>query len=432
MFQRKRVNLIVLSIACLPAQAAAVLSYSAVDLGTLGGTYSYAHAINSTGQVVGYSSTAGDAQQHAFLYSTNRMVDLATLNVFGGFSLGLGINDEGDVTGASYTPQHDSHAFLYAAGAMTDLGTLGGRYSTGFGVNASAQVTGGAYTRQTDAGPGQYEAFLYSRGAMISLGTLGGTYSAGYGINAAGQITGYAAVDDGATHAFLYSGGTMKDLGTLGGTSATGQAINSAGQVAGFASTAGDVAYHAFLYSEGIMTDLGTLGAPLGSFGSIAYSVNDRGQVVGYSDTAENTEKHAFLYSDGVMYDLNSLLASAIPTILVAAYGINDSGQIVANGADQHAYLLTPSNRGVAEPGSLALLIAAIGGFVALPWGNRRISVARSVSSPVVRGIQTRPIDQATLLAQPIRLHRMNDAKARSEPLVGRTRRGSDRAAVLF
>src|SRR5215207_10175943 len=49
------------------------------DLGTLGGTNSYAYGINDSGQVVGYSDTANSGP-HAFLYdSTNGMKDLGTL-----------------------------------------------------------------------------------------------------------------------------------------------------------------------------------------------------------------------------------------------------------------------------------------------------------------------------------------------------------------
>ena len=48
------------------------------DLGTLGGTYSWAFDINDRGQVVGYSGTAA-GDQHAFLYGDGAMTDLGTL-----------------------------------------------------------------------------------------------------------------------------------------------------------------------------------------------------------------------------------------------------------------------------------------------------------------------------------------------------------------
>jgi probable HAF family extracellular repeat protein len=39
-----------------------------VDLGTLGGSYSTPVAVNASGRVVGYSTTAGDAASHAVLW----------------------------------------------------------------------------------------------------------------------------------------------------------------------------------------------------------------------------------------------------------------------------------------------------------------------------------------------------------------------------
>ena len=49
------------------------------DLGTLGGTYSFANSINNHNLVVGSSNVLGDAGSHAFLYTDGRMTDLNSL-----------------------------------------------------------------------------------------------------------------------------------------------------------------------------------------------------------------------------------------------------------------------------------------------------------------------------------------------------------------
>src|SRR5690348_4355014 len=60
------------------------LRYAVKGLGTLGGTESFAMALNESGQVAGYSRipVEGDNTFHAFFYSNGTMTDIGT---FGGF-----------------------------------------------------------------------------------------------------------------------------------------------------------------------------------------------------------------------------------------------------------------------------------------------------------------------------------------------------------
>jgi len=82
---------------------------SIIDLGTLGGDFSVASAINARDQVAGYSRLASGAT-HAFLWEDGRMTDLGTLS--GVDSLAFGINARGQVVGTSNTASGDSHGFL--------------------------------------------------------------------------------------------------------------------------------------------------------------------------------------------------------------------------------------------------------------------------------------------------------------------------------
>ena len=166
----------------------------------------------------------------AFLYSNGAMTNLGTLG--GAFSYAVGINSTGQVVGGS-TSSGNEYAFLYSNGAMTNLGTLGGAFSQANGINSSGQIVGWAANST-----GNQNAFLYSNGAMTNLGTLGGTTSIANGINSSGQVVGWADNSAGSQNAFLYSNGVMQNLNNLLGsasseytlTSAVG--INKNGQIA--------------------------------------------------------------------------------------------------------------------------------------------------------------------------------------------------------
>jgi probable HAF family extracellular repeat protein len=299
-----------------------------------GGGTSYAYAINSGGQVVGYASTSGSSgNNHAFLWSSGGgMQDLGTLG--GALSYANAINAGGQVAGYSSTGSN-SHAFLWTSGGgMVDLGTLGGSASYANAINAGGQVAGYSYTSSST------HAFLWSSGVMKDLGTLtGGGVSYATALNAGGQVAGYSSTGTGYHHAFHWSsGGGMVDLGTLGGNSSSAHAINATGQVAGYSTTSSG-ANHAFLWtSGGGMQDLGTLG---GSY-SFAYALNASGQVVGTS--AKSVGSTAFLWNAGKMHDLNSVAPAG--WTFNDARGINDLAQVVGYGFNSgsgsyEAYRLT-------------------------------------------------------------------------------------------
>ena len=98
---------------------------NATDLGTLGGSESYAWGINDAGQVVGYSTTAA-GPEHAFITGRNGvgMTDLNSLvTVPGGAALtgAEGINNHGQVAViGSLIPEPETYAMLLAG-----LGLLG-------------------------------------------------------------------------------------------------------------------------------------------------------------------------------------------------------------------------------------------------------------------------------------------------------------------
>jgi chitinase len=299
------------------ATAQPVPSYAVTDLGTLGGDC-IPLDINLRGQIVGTCRPSSDPEQ-AFLYTGGAMTALGTLG--GSYSLANAINQVGDVAGDAQTAGGLQHAYLWRAGVMTDLGTLGGATSQANGINSRRQLVGWAYPAS-----GTNHAFFFSNGVMIDIGaTLEGA-SVATDIDELGRVVGYSYTSTQVSRPFRWIAGAVSDLGSLGGNTGGANKINLFGAIAGWSSYANNVARPVIFSGSGIV-DLGSLGGQ----GGAAWGINDFGLAVGYSLTG-NGRWHAFVYRDGNLYDLNDLIPPDSGVELTAATAIDDFGRIVCKG----------------------------------------------------------------------------------------------------
>lgn len=90
-----------------------------VDIGSFGGPYTEARALNNAGMVVGYSTRANDVPgqsfSHAFLYRDGMMVDLNDLVAKRGLWTvrdAVGINDAQQIAAHACTEHGDCRAVL--------------------------------------------------------------------------------------------------------------------------------------------------------------------------------------------------------------------------------------------------------------------------------------------------------------------------------
>jgi probable HAF family extracellular repeat protein len=179
-----------------------------VDLGSLDGTCSEAHAVNRAGTAVG-GSCAGNRAMHAVVFHPGASIEDLTPD---GYGMAEAISDSGYVVGRSGTD-----GFLRAPdGSMRNIGSLpGGTMSWLLGVNDGGIAVGTGYvpsyfaqgdTHQGEVGQAP-RAAVWMRGRLWDLAYMTGRddlrlYEA-YAINGSGQIVVQGFLPDADGYAFL-------------------------------------------------------------------------------------------------------------------------------------------------------------------------------------------------------------------------------------
>lgn len=204
-----------------------------VDLGTFGGSHSFAKAVSADGAVVVGHAHATNWHSRAFRWTAaTGLVDLGTLG--GPHSLATAISADGAVVvGTASGASHPNRAFRWtSATGMQDLGTLGGATSFGEHVSDDGSVVAGNAT----FGPSSaLHAFRWTAATgMVDLGTFGGLQSFATALSADGSVVVGRANSTLSLigRGFRWSAATgLVELGTLGGPSTTPEALSADGAI---------------------------------------------------------------------------------------------------------------------------------------------------------------------------------------------------------
>ncbi len=359
------------TLALLTALVAAGLAHGAIkyditDLGPSAPGDSFGLAINSTGQVAGYSTPANT---RAFRYTVGGSMVGLTSPGTGDASIGNAINDSGVVVGNTNTSPGGKRVAAVATGnALVPLGTLGGLTGNALGINNGGTIVGTSTIDATANSP-THAFYTTKSGSTYTLHDIAGgpRESIATAINNSGWIVGQYRFMEGLPYvAFLYisvgqPGAQLTPLYTLpGGTTSGASAINTKGDIVGYSEVKigqgifGQIQTHAFCLptkDTGMggftLNDLGVF--PGGSY-TYARGINDSGLIVGFGDVVSNgmVTTHPFITTSPSrvgLSDLNNYIDPESGWELNYAYAINNAGQITGQGLNPegkfHAFLLT-------------------------------------------------------------------------------------------
>jgi probable HAF family extracellular repeat protein len=351
------------SLAQAPAGLPTPAAYTLIDLGTLGGSFSSAAAVNNKRQVVGRSwrndlpeclgSEEDRPCEYAFLWQGGQLTDLGHAQPNGLRTYPTAINAKGVVVGFEELPAPAgdnfsvllNRPFVYLSGVFQTLPLLSGK-DTAEGLALAVNVKGVATGFSQEDNRAQtlvtWTDGVVERGAVDK-----GVYRRGLGINKQGTIAGWQYLPNSfrPSNAFVQQRGKVVNL-SAADTEIWSEAmdINDAGLVVG---NQADAAFRSGFATEWRL-EKGAwvnrrIGALKGHDHSTLNRVNNSGVSVGYSEDSANGIQRAIAVFDGQLVDLSALLQLS-PAVLTNATGINDLGDIVGearfNGGPPHAFLL--------------------------------------------------------------------------------------------
>ena len=252
------------------------------DLGGLpGGGYAVARKVNDRGQVAGLAQTAG-GQDHAVFWDDAGITDIGTLG--GTRSFAQDLNDSGVVVGSS-DAKRGSRAFTWTKpGGFVDYGNFNTQdplLNAGFnGINNHGLAVGTAFRllepfRAVVADP--------DKQSLIDYSPPGRSHSMANAINDHGVIVGYSNRGPDPIQAAIFHGpDDFTQLGTMGLEESWAEDVNNAGDIVGAAFDP-NVGLRAFLYRDGQMHDLTRLLPEESGWDELMFAtgVNDNGVIVG-------------------------------------------------------------------------------------------------------------------------------------------------------
>jgi probable HAF family extracellular repeat protein len=306
--------------------------YRIIDLGTFGGTFSRANAINNRGEVVGEANDARDSDPQAFYWTGDRMWSIAP--GFNGYGTAVAINNNSQVVGSLYPSGADpDRLFLYDIRS----GSLSFPLTPGYAddINDAGQILAAR-----PAASGFLSAVILG-GAGTDLGAAFGAAFDGKAMNAAGFVVGGPAQPPNHLNGYLYGDRQFEPIS--GSNGFYGNAINNDNNLAGFIR---EQTPFFGIRARAAMRERNRTVHVFGSFfvngDATASAINSHEQIVG---TERGNGAIPFLIENGRMTNVNALLPPGSGWQLLEANDINDRGEIVGMGrinGENHAFLLTP------------------------------------------------------------------------------------------
>lgn len=332
-------------------------SYTAVDLGTLGGSASRALDINEAGEIVGLSETS-DGDVRGFIWSGGEMTSVAADQISQTFAVDEDIAGTADVGGT----------FQAVRFSGTETVNLQAPGSFSVALDTRERFAAGVYV-EDDA----FQPFVYDGDTgFAALPVPDGSGGQAVAVNLDGLVAGYSL----SGQALLWSGGTatnlgpgraysISDRGEIVGSSneravmwafdgtqtvlgenpdfAEAYGINGDGDVVGSSLLVTDTTQTASsVAKEGTPTAWATTSDPVQMLRAMSRAVKSSISMVPSKRSALG---EAYLYRAGQTFNLNACVSGNTGWVLEEARAINDLGQIVGFGlldGEQRAFLLNP------------------------------------------------------------------------------------------